>query len=271
MDIIKELNNFDNLLKIEDENMIKNKDNKEINEISKINEEKNINIKEYKRNEKLIKEISNKSININRMNKEMSQNIQQLYLNTLNYILPESDLPLYDNGIINSKIINSEQDFNLINEYLSSLYKKKIRYKLIFRASEDGAYGKIFKKKCSKIQRTLNIILTKNKRKFGGYTEVLWNNSDSLRKDEKAFCFSFDENKIYKSIKDKNVIYCKENSGPIFYDMFAINCNFITEGGYCKVKDLAETKYENVSKDYELAGEEMFDIKELEVYEIKFE
>ena len=152
MDIIKELNNFDNLLKIEDENMIKNKDKKEINEISKINEEKNINIKEYKRNEKLIKEISNKSLNINRMNKEMYQNIQQLYLNTLNYILPESDLPLYDNGIINSKIINSEQDFNLINEYLSSLYKKKIRYKLIFRASEDGAYGKYLKKNVQKFK-----------------------------------------------------------------------------------------------------------------------
>ena len=231
-----------------------------------------MNIKIYQRNKKILQEISNKSLNIDRMNKQMYQNINILGLETMNYILPDFDSPQKENGVnINSKIINKINDFNLINNYLSNLYNKEIKYELIYRASEDGAFGKIFKKKCSKTKRTLTIIFTKKNKKFGGYTEVLWNDSNSLRKDENAFCFSFDEKKIYKSKKDANAIYCKENAGPIFYDMFGINNNFVTEGGFCKVKELAEMKYENVSKDYELPGEENFNIKELEVFQINFE
>ena len=53
--------------------------------------------------------------------------------------------------------------------------KKKIRYKLIYRASEDGAFGKIFKSKEPRTKRTLIIISTKNNKTFGGFTEALWN------------------------------------------------------------------------------------------------
>ena len=274
MDIIKELNDFENLLKINDSsrNLERNKDKREKNEITKINEIKKMNIKIYQRNNKTLKEISDKSLNINDTNKELIQNIKKMYLSTLNYILPEFDSTQKEKGVnINSKIISKEKDFKLIHDYLTSLYNKKIKYKLIFRASEDGAFGKIFKKKCSKSKRTITIILTKNNRGFGGFTEVLWDNSDSTFKDKKAFCFSFDKNKIYKSIPDSNAIYCKDGYGPIFYDMFTVYKNFASEGGFCKVKGLAEMKYENVSMDYELAGEENFHIKELEVYEIIIE
>ena len=272
MDIIKELNDFENLLKINDNILERDKDKKEKNEISKINEIKNRNIKIYQRNNKNLKEIKEKSLSIDNMNKALSQNIKKIYVNCLKYILPEFDSPPKERGVnINSKIITKEKDFKLINKYLSSLYNKNIKYKLIFQASEDGAFGKIFKKKCSKSQRTLTIILTNKNKAFGGFTEALWNNSNFTSKDKNAFCFSFDKNKIYTSIRDTNAIYCKEGFGPIFYDMFAVNKNFVTEGGFCKVKELAEMKYDNVSEDYELAGEENFVIKELEVFEIIFE
>ena len=42
-------------------------------------------------------------------------------------------------------------------------------------------------------------------------------------------------------------------------------------GGFCKIKQLAESKYDNVSTDYELAEKEVFYIKELETFEIQFE
>ena len=265
MDIIKELNTLNNLLYI-------NEDDKEKNEITRIYEQKNINRKIYQRNNKIIKEIENKSSNINSINKEMYKKIQELNLKTMNYILPEIDFPQYEEGVnINSKIVYKKKDFDLINNYLSSLYGKNIKYNLIFRASEHGAYGKIFKMKCSKVKNTLILVLTKNDKKFGGYTESLWNDSNSTRKDEKAFCFSFDLNKIYKSKIGMNAIYCKKNGGPIFCDMFGINNNFIVDGGFCKIKELAELKYDNISSDYELAEQELFEIKELETFEIKFE
>ena len=53
--------------------------------------------------------------------------------------------------------------------------------------------------------------------------------------------------------------------------MFGINQNFASEGGYCKMKKLAKSKYENINTDYELAGEENFNIQELEAFEIVLE
>ena len=292
LELIKELNDFENLLKIDTDNITEGNKRKEKDEITKINEEKNKNEKIYERNKKIINEMKNKIVNINNTNLEMNQKIQKLNLNTQNYILiPKINFTPNEKEVnIDSRILYKKKDFNLVNEHLKSLYEeKKIRYKLIYRASEDGAFGKIFKNKVSRTKRTLIIISTKNNKTFGGFTEALWNNSNTTRKDEKAFCFSFDKNKIYKSKKyvypkyckenadEKNseenadAIYCKENAGPIFCQMFGINKNFIKDGGYCVQKDLSLMKFEGIQNDYELADEPYFKINELEVFEIKFE
>ena len=292
LELIKELNDFENLLKIDTDNITEGNMRKEKDEITKINEEKNKNEKMYKRNKKIINEMKNKIVNINNTNLEMNQKIQKLNLNTQNYILiPKINITPNEKEVnIDSRILYKKKDFDLVNEHLKSLYEeKKIRYKLIYRASEDRAFGKIFKNKVSRTKRTLIIISTKNNKTFGGFTEALWNNSNTTRKDEKAFCFSFDKNKIYKSKKyvypkyckenadEKNneenadAIYCKENAGPIFCQMFGINKNFIKDGGYCVQKDLSLMKFEGIQNDYELADEPYFKINELEVFEIKFE
>ena len=296
LELIKELNDFENLLKIDTDNITEGNKRKEKDEITKINEEKNKNEKIYERNKKIINEMKNKIVNINNTNLEMNQKIQKLNLNTQNYILiPKINFTPNEKEVnIDSRILYKKTDFDLVNNHLVSLYKKicknkKIRYKLIYRASEDGAFGKIFKNKVSRTKRTLIIISTKNNKTFGGFTEALWNNSNTTRKDEKAFCFSFDKNKIYKSKKyvypkyckenadEKNseenadAIYCKENAGPIFCQMFGINKNFIKDGGYCVQKDLSLMKFEGIQNDYELADEPYFKINELEVFEIKFE
>ena len=292
LELIKELNDFENLLKIDTDNITEGNKRKEKDEITKINEEKNKNEKIYERNKKIINEMKNKIVNINNTNLEMNQKIQKLNLNTQNYILiPKINFTPNEKEVnIDSRILYKKKDFDLVNEHLKSIYEeKKIRYKLIYRASEDRAFGKIFKNKVSRTKRTLIIISTKNNKTFGGFTEALWNNSNTTRKDKKAFCFSLDKNKIYKSKKyvypkyckenadEKNseenadAIYCKENAGPIFCQMFGINKNFIKEGGYCVQKDLSLMKFEGIQNDYELADEPYFKINELEVFEIKFE
>ena len=296
LELIKELNDFENLLKIDTDNITEGNKRKEKDEITKINEEKNKNEKIYERNKKIINEMKNKIVNINNTNLEMNQKIQKLNLNTQNYILiPKINFTPNEKEVnIDSRILYKKKDFDLVNNHIEPLYKKiyknkKIRYKLIYRASEDGAFGKIFKNKVSRTKRTLIIISTKNNKTFGGFTEALWNNSNTTRKDEKAFCFSFDKNKIYKSKKyvypeyckenadEKNseenadAIYCKENAGPIFCQMLGTNKNFIKDGGYCVQKDLSLMKFEGIQNDYELADEPYFKINELEVFEIKFE
>ena len=89
MDIIKELNDFENLLKFNDSNLERNKDKRKKNEITKINELKNMNIKIYQRNNKTLKEISDKSLNINDTNKELIQNVKKMYISTLYFIILE--------------------------------------------------------------------------------------------------------------------------------------------------------------------------------------
>ena len=215
LELIKELNDFENLLKIDTDNITEGNKRKEKDEITKINEEKNKNEKIYERNKKIINEVKNKIVNINNTNLEMNQKIQKLNLNTQNYILiPKINFTPNEKEVnIDSRILYKKKDFDLVNEYLESIYEeKKIRYKLIYRASEDGAFGKIFKNKVSRTKRTLIIISTKNNKTFGGFTEALWNNSNTTRKDEKAFCFSLDKNKIYKSKKYVYPKYCKENA-----------------------------------------------------------
>ena len=87
LELIKELNDFENLLKIDTDNITERNKRKEKDEITKINEEKNKNEKMYERNKKIINEIKNKIVNINDTNLEMNQKIQKINLNTQNYIL----------------------------------------------------------------------------------------------------------------------------------------------------------------------------------------
>ena len=57
----------------------------------------------------------------------------------------------------------------------------------------------------------------------------------------------------------------------MFCDMFEITDNFASDGGFSKCLGLEMTKYDGVTKDYELPGEELFEIKELEVFKVKIE
>ena len=80
LELIKELNDFENLLKIDTDNITEGNKRKEKDEITKINEEKNKNEKIYERNKKIINEMKNKIVNINNTNLEMNQKIQKLNL-----------------------------------------------------------------------------------------------------------------------------------------------------------------------------------------------
>jgi hypothetical protein len=274
MKSISELNELEDNINIVNEIIDINSNNPikkpKKNEISQIKYDINNNKKELNKMEKIIKEMNIKSKKINLVVNTIHEEIKTLYINNYQFILPELDNYQSEDGVnINSKIIYKKEDFDLINNQLKLIFNNNIKYNLIFRASEDGAFGKIFKKKCKK-RKTLIIILSTKNKKFGGYTGQLWDDSNNIFKDNDAFCFSCNNNKIYESIKNNYAIYCKENCGPIFYDMFSLTNNFIKDGGYTYTAELAKLKYNNIDEDYELSGEQIFHIKELEVFEIDY-
>ena len=255
MDAIEELNNYSNFLDKEND-----KKNREIENNKKI------------RVQKIIKEIKNKSLVIEIYNNKILENLETMNEKVKSIVLPTKNEIEKETGVhMDTHVISKNSEYALINNKLKDIYKSKIQYELIYRASVDGAFGKIFKKKCLKVRRTLIVVESKKNKIFGGFTEARWNDSDSDYKDENAFCFSLNENKIYNSIKDTKAISCLRDFGPIFCDMFEITDNFASDGGFSKCLDLEMTKYDGVTKDYELPGEEIFDIKELEVFKVKIE
>jgi len=271
MNIINELNNLDSLLEIKEEAEEKYTKKKEYNELTKIkNEFTKYENNYYKRCDRLIKEMKNKSQTMKIYNIKMHQNILQMDIFAQNLFLPKAKSIEKEIGVrINSHIITKLNDYNLINNKLEDIYKQKIEYELLYRASEDGAFGKIFKKKCSNTKKTLIIVESKNNKKFGGFTEAVWNNSNNNYEDKNAFCFSIDKNKIYTIKNYGSAIFCKKDSGPIFCDIFGIKNKFVSEGGYSSNLEIESEKYEGITENYELAGEEFFKIKELEAFKIR--
>ena len=232
----------------------KNKNYKEI--LSQI--ENNIN------SIKLEQEIIN-----NKINQTLSENNKNNNINNNSIYYTENKLKLK----IKSDIIKSMNEYNLIKNKLLSKLKYKINhninYNLLYKATTDTDNIKIFHQKCNTIKNTLILLQTTQDIKFGGYTTQTWEGDNIYKKDENAFLFSLDKLKVYDIIKEKDAIQCNKNFGPIFCsNQIVINDNFFKKGGRTG-KAFMNYQIEN---DYELNnGNILFNIKELEVFEIIFQ
>ena len=96
-------------------------------------------------------------------------------------------------------------------------YNRYIKLNLIYRASRDGDNAKDFHFKCDFIGPNLTVIKTKKEYIFGGFTIKTWKhlfkdiNSEDPEcgtelKDEQAFGFSVNKNKIYEN--DDVILIC---------------------------------------------------------------
>ena len=187
---------------------------------------------------------------------------------------------------IDSNIITKEEkteNFFLFSKMKEeNPYNRVIKYSLVYRATRDGDSSKIFHSKCDFIGPNLTLIKTKKDFIFGGFTYKGWKHlfKDIKKdepeygteiKDEKAFVFSINEKKIYKNGKpDEPAIYCNNNFGPVFKNnCFKIYDEFLKNGGICG--KIEESNFMTQEKEYEInGGEEKFDIKEMEVFQISF-
>ena len=156
-------------------------------------------------------------------------------------------------------------------------------FKLVYRASRDGGDASEFHKRCDELGPNVTLVKTDKNKRFGGFTFCNWgipqkylekmkSNAGILKQDQCSFCFSLDLKKIYYHDDKKgkeDAIFCSNKFGPTFCsNIFAINNNMLTKGGYCTMKKTS--CFTGQSKDYEISGEKSFNIKELEVYEIVY-
>ena len=169
------------------------------------------------------------------------------------------------NGII-SNIIKSEGELALVTQRIQSNLNKSIVYNNLFFSKIDGDKASTFHQKCDKAKRTLTLVMDNDGNRFGGFTMRSWTGTNIQKKDEKAFIFSVDKNKIYPVLPDEVAIGCYPNFGPIFFGcQIRVYDNFFKKGGSTYLKGLNFA----TDEDYELTnGKQMYGIKELEVYEV---
>ena len=148
---------------------------------------------------------------------------------------------------------------------------ENIKYKLIFRATRDGGNSTIFHQKCYGIPKTITLVKTVKGLIFGGYIDKEWDsNFGWISGDENCFIFSFDLKKIYKPIKGEPKYSFDSNYGPNFSE-FGIGKNLFEKSSLnVQTKQNANKYFIEFNSDYEInGGEQEFQVKELEIFQIK--
>jgi len=183
-------------------------------------------------------------------------------------------------GKINVHLSNFEDSIILKNkddsQKLIELISNRIEIndtKLLYRASRDGHSFKNVVDKLKDKSNLIFIYLSGNERIFGNYLKTkldnLGNNNDKYYKDENAFVFSLNNNKIYKILKPELAIrFCNQNS-PILTGNNANNNGFYYYRNYIYDDNLLkEPKVYNFEKNENELTNGKKELNELEIYEI---
>lgn len=163
-----------------------------------------------------------------------------------------------------SKICKNEEIFFLIEELKrhKKFLNKKVGFKLLFNSTTDGDKLNNLHNKCDNIQSVLLLIKTNKGIRFGGYTEIGFNNQGNELNDNKAFVFSLDKKTIYQN-KDNPAIYCK-------YNLIGFkNTIYIYDNFFSKNSEVIGGHSQYPCKKYEINnGENYFVVSNIEIFQI---
>ena len=177
---------------------------------------------------------------------------------------------IFINYKIDSTIIRLDE-LSLIENTMKNSFKKNIKnYELLFRASSDGYESKDFHRICNGKKNTLIFIKTKDGRRFGGFTDLEWDESNSYKKGGNSFIFSLDNKEVYLKNEDVYEIGCFNSYGPDFYDFRLGNrCDSGNneESNFFMSFDVDESEFSN--NDFILTEKRDFLVEDYEVYLVK--
>ena len=188
------------------------------------------------------------------------QNEEESINNLLNTIKTFGEIK-NDNRLFDSII---KFDENLVKIWLNN---RQFKAELLYRKSRDGSTPNDFHTRCDNKGITITFIETTKGYIFGGYTELLWDKSNSSKKDKSTFIFSFNNKQKYIARNKNDTIACCSNEGPRFgchypeiYLNKTLDKDFSYSEEYCTfLQNRLLTK-----------GEANWDVKELEVHKIIF-
>lgn len=175
---------------------------------------------------------------------------------------------------IDSDIFKSKDDYNFIIDNISKRVNRKIKeIKQIFKASSNGDNINAFHDCCTYVQNMFVLILTDEKKCFGGFTRAEWNNNNKYKPDDIAFIFSINNREIYPILNEykKMAINCYDDIYTSVFgnDIYICDCFFSTNGNITQ-EGFYDYSNSKIKGDYKLTGKKYFSVSELEVYEITF-
>ena len=136
---------------------------------------------------------------------------------------------------------------------------------MLYLKSRDGSTPNNFHNKCDNKGMTITFIETTKGYKFGGYTELPWDKSGTNKKDKSTFIFSFNNRQKYTARNNNASIHCSSSEGPRFgcgYPEIFLNGN-LNKGESWDTHQCTFTDKRVLTN-----GEQYWDVKELEVYQI---
>ena len=276
-DKVKEIDNLNKI--IEEQKQLNNNLKKEYNDFKKNIEEKINNVlntemqKVKKENENKVKELENKLNQKDKYINELKNEISNIKKNLENFENAYSyNSESYNNfkKIIDSEIIKYDE-LSLIEDGIKKKFNKKIKkYELLFRATRDGFEASKFHEKCDGKNYTVTLVITSIGRRFGGFTDQAWDQSNNYKTGSNGFIFSLDNKEIFYNKNSSYNIYCGSGYGPTFgggHDFYLNNnCN-VNSSSY----NNSDNSYETYGKKCVMAGTYNFYVKNYEVYKIELE
>ena len=177
----------------------------------------------------------------------------------------ENDDNSEDNAV-KGDIIHDTLELELLTKKINSNSNQKLTLNLLYKATADSDKAAAFHAKCDEANSTIVLIETDKGKRFGGYTTCSWSGDCVEKKDEEAFVFSLDKMMTYDNIPGDDAIGCYPKFGPIFLGcQIRIYDNAFSKGGTTFERGLNF----DTQEDFELTGgDRVFNVKEIEVYEV---
>ena len=274
--INKELDIIRNENEIFKNNLEQQKQNLNEDVVNKLIEENNMLKGKLEENEFLKKKIEELQYQLQYQGQENANNQENMNNNMNSQMNNDSNDNMNENEENNNneeieekgEIIHNMKELELITNKINK-EQKKMTINLLYKASVDGDKSSIFHEKCDQAQSTIVLVETDKGKRFGGFTTQSWAGNCEDKNDSDAFIFSLDKMETYDNIPGDEAIGCYPKFGPIFLGcQIKIFDNALTKGGTTFEKELNF----NTKEDYELTGgERVFQIKDVEVYEVIFE
>jgi myosin heavy subunit len=180
----------------------------------------------------------------------------------------EEDEEDSQNITVKGDIIHDVSELEMLTKKINK-DNKKLTLNLLYKATADSDKAAAFHAKCDEAKSSIVLVETDKGKRFGGYTTQSWSGDCTDKKDEEAFVFSFDKMETYDNIPGEDAIGCYPKFGPIFLGcQIRIYDNAFSKGGTTFERSLNfDTK-----EDFELTGgDRVFNVKEIEVYEVFIE